>query len=137
MVKAGAVKEIDFNEMEHAYEGGADGEESARKYQDCICCPCDFIVGIALLISVITQIAVIVAQFMGENPNGGTLLFVLLYCTLIRIMWSCIACCFYAMPGCAGKCRMPLRALFGLVTFIVVLLGFAVNNQAQVTGLLS
>lgn len=129
MVKMGAVREVKLAELDETFEGGDEGKEvSAKKWQDCVCCPCDFIIGVALLVAIITQIAVIVSQFMG-NPNAGTILFVLLYCTLVRLMWAVVACCFYCMPKCADMCRCPLRTIFGLLTFVIVCLGFAVNNQ--------
>ena len=132
MVMIGAVKEVTAHELEATFEGGDEGESMHKKYQDCICCPCDFIIGIGLLIALVTQIAVIVAQFVGKVPNSGTILFVLLYCTLVRLMWTVVACCFCAMPKCAGLCRCPLRTIFGLLTFIIVVLGFDANNQAEI-----
>jgi type IV secretory pathway TrbL component len=41
------------------------------------------------------------------------------------------------MPKCANMCRCPLRTIFGLLTFIIVCLGFAVNNKAQISGFIA
>jgi hypothetical protein len=137
MVNVGQVRELKLKELDETFEGGDDAgakEAYAKKMQDCVCCPCDFLIFIILAVMFAMNIVPLIAN-ISANPNGGAMFGCFAYLLVVRLFWSCFACCAYSMPKCGQMCRCPLRGLFGLVTFIVIIIGLAIPNASALQRL--